>query len=240
MTTKLTEAFIGAALELADNGLSKISEREREIFGLSSTRLRSLINNLCSKENTSYLELGVYKGATIISALYGNPTLKAVGVDNYKYDEREPKKLAAEGTIWENIKSHLHSNIARYNDPDMEVNVTNLTIVENNFQDVDWSKQGKFDLCFFDIAPAKVADYDAFFTKVLPAMKTESVIIFSNYSNEQNATDLKKALEKYKALFDIQWKKQRISSGLSDATQYFSGILIVGIKRNLVKSTESK
>jgi type IV secretory pathway TrbF-like protein len=71
-------------------------------------------------------------------------------------------------------------------------------------------------------------------------MKTESVIIFSNYSNEQNSTDLQKALEKYKALFDIQWKKQRISSGLSDATQYFSGILIVGIKRNLVKSTESK
>jgi hypothetical protein len=26
----------------------------------------------------------------------------------------------------------------------MEVNVNNLTIVENNFQDVDWSKQGKF------------------------------------------------------------------------------------------------
>ena len=107
MTTKLTEAFISAALELADNGLSKISERERELFGLSSTRLRSLLNNLCSKENTNYLELGVYKGATIISALYGNPTLKAVGVDNYKYDEREPKKWADEGTIWENIKSKL-------------------------------------------------------------------------------------------------------------------------------------
>lgn len=240
MTTKLTEAFIEAALELADNGLSKISEREREIFGLSSARLRSLINNLCSKENTNYLELGVYKGATIISALYGNPTLKVVGVDNYKYDEREPKKVAAEGTIWENIKSQLHSNIARYSDPDMGINVNNLTIIENNFQDVDWSKQGKFDLCFFDISPAKTADYDVFFTKVIPTMKTESVLIFSNYSNEQNATDLQKALEKYKTLFDIQWKKQRISSGLSDATQYFSGILIVGIKRNLTKATESK
>lgn len=240
MTTKLTEAFISAALELADNGLSKISERERELFGLSSTRLRSLINNLCSKENTNYLELGVYKGATIISALYGNPTLKVVGVDNYKYDEREPKKWAAEGKIWENIKSQLHSNISRYQDPDMEVNVNNLTIIENNFQDVDWTKQSKFDLCFFDISPAKEADYEAFFTKVIPAMKTESVLVFSNYSNDQNAKDLQKALEKYKSLFEVQWKKQRISSGLSDATQYFSGILIVGIKRNLAKTTESK
>jgi hypothetical protein len=240
MTTKITEAFVSAVLELSDNGLSKISERERELFGLSSDRLRSLINNLCSKENTNYLELGVYKGSTIISALYGNPTLKAVGVDNYKYDEREPKKWAAENTVWENVRSQLHSNISKYKDPDMKVNIDNLTIIESNFQDIEWDKQGKFDICFFDISPAKEEDYEAFFTKVIPAMKTESVIMFSNYSNDKNANDLQKALEKHKSLFDVQWRKQRISSGLSDATQYFSGILIVGIKRNITKKVENK
>lgn len=241
MTTKLTEAFIGAALELADNGISKLSEREREIYGLSSTRLRSLLNNLCSKEGTSYLELGVYKGATIISAMYGNPKLKAVGVDNYKYDEREPKKWAAEGTIWENIKSQLHDNLSRYKDPDMAVNTDSLTIIEDSFENVDWSKQGKFDLCFYDINPTTDADYDNFFTKVLPAMKTESVVIFSNYSNDKTANALKAALDKHSHMFEVQWKKQRISSGLSDATQYFSGILIAGLKRNLsAKVTESK
>lgn len=242
MTTKLTEAFIGAALELADNGVSKLSEREREIYGLSSTRLRSLLNNLCSKEGTNYLELGVYKGATLISAMYGNPKLKAVGVDNYKYDEREPKKWAAEGTIWENIKSQLHDNLKRYKDPDMSVNVDNLSIIEDSFENVDWTKQGKFDICFFDINPASEKEYDVFFTKVLPSMKTESVLIFSNFSNDKNANLLKAALEKYNTLFEIQWKKQRISSGLSDSTQYYSGILILGLKRNILstKTAESK
>ena len=34
--TKITKEFIAAALELADIGQSKLTEREREIFGLIS------------------------------------------------------------------------------------------------------------------------------------------------------------------------------------------------------------
>lgn len=231
--TKITEAFVDAALELSDGGIAKISDREREIFGLSSVRLRSLLNNLCHKDDTNYLELGVYKGATLISAMYGNPKTKAVGVDNYKYDEREPKKFAAEGTIWENIKSQLHDNLRRYEDPDMAVNVNNLTMIEADFQTVDLSKHAKFDVCFFDINPASVAEYDAFFEHIVPSLKTESVIVFSNYSNDKNAKELDAAFVRHADKLEITWKRHRISGGLSDATQYYSGILIAGVKRNL-------
>lgn len=237
MTTKLTEAFVDAVLELSDSGIAKISDREREIFGLSSLRLRSLLNNLCHKDDINYLELGVYKGATLISALYGNPKTKGVGVENYKYDEREPKKVAAQGTIWENIKSHLHDNISRYQDPDMAVNIGNLTIIESDFQTVDLSAHPKFDICFFDINPASVAEYDAFFENIVPNLKTESVLIFTNYSNDRNAKELDAAFVKHADKLDIVWKRRRISSGLSDATQYYSGILIAGVKRNLATKT---
>ena len=44
--SKLNHAWVKAALEQADNERSKISERERELHGLSSTRLKCLINNL--------------------------------------------------------------------------------------------------------------------------------------------------------------------------------------------------
>lgn len=233
---KYTEAFVDAALELSDSGISKISEREREIFGLSSTRLRNLLNNLCSKPNTTYLELGVYKGATLISALYGNKDVKAIGVENYKYDEREPKKRAAEGTIWENIKSQLKDNLSRYNDPDMSVNVDNITLIEEDFEKVNWAEQPKADICFFDINPASSAEYDIFFTQVLKALKTESIIVFTNYSNDRNAKELEAALAAHEDKLTINWKRYRISSGLSDATQYYSGILVLGIKRTLAKT----
>jgi len=233
---KYTEAFIDAALELSDSGISKISEREREIFGLSSDRLRSLLNNLCSKPDTNYLELGVYKGATLVSALYGNPGAKAIGVENYRYDEREPKKWAAEGTIWENIKSQLHDNLRRYNDPDMSVNTTSITLLEDSFEEIDWTKQPKSDVCFFDINPVTAQQYDIFFTEVLKGLKTESLVVFTNYSNDKNANELEAALQKHSDKLSINWKRKRISSGLSDSTQYYSGILILGIKKTIAKT----
>lgn len=234
--TKLTQEFIKAALTLADVGQSKVGERERELFGMSSPRLKALLNNLCSKENTNYLELGVYKGSTLISAAFGNVTNKIVGVDNYSYDEREPLRKAPEGIIWENMKSQLKANISRYEDPRGQVNTANITIVENSFQDVDWKSYPKFDLCFFDIVPTNREVYSAFFDKTIQALNSESVIVFSNYSNSNNARLLDDLIADNSHKFDVQWKEQRISGGLSDHTHYYSGILIIGIKKKIVKA----
>ena len=233
---KLTQEFITAVLELSDSGQSKISERERELFGISSPRLKALLNNICSKEGTNYLELGVYKGSTLISAAYGNLTAKLVGVENYSYDEREPKRKAPEGTIWENMKTQLAANIKRYEEMGVPVNTDNITIIESDFKDVDWKSYPKFDVCFFDIVPADIDTYRAFFEKTLPALSSEAVIVFSNYSNVKNAKELDEVIADNAHKFDVQWKKQRISGGLSDHTHYHSGVLIIGIKKKIVKA----
>lgn len=233
---KITKEFVEAALSLSDNGQSKLSERERELFGLSSTRLRSFINNICSKENTSYLEIGVYRGATLLSAMYGNPTCTAVGIENFLYDEREPKKQAPENHIWDNMKSQLESNIERYKDPNMSVNTDNITIIQSNFEDVDWSTQPKFDVCFFDITPVSATKYDTFFDKVLGNINSDGMLIFSHYSNQLHSKEIDAAIVKHSDKFEVTWKEQRISGGLSDATQYYSGILLVGIKKKVTKA----
>ena len=74
---KLNHAWVKMALEQADNERSQISERERELHGLSSIRLKCLINNLCAAEKMNYLEIGTYKGSTIIPAVMKND-VKAV------------------------------------------------------------------------------------------------------------------------------------------------------------------
>ena len=78
-----------AALDQADNERSKITERERELYGASSIRQRCFINNLCAAGKINYLEVGVSRGATIISAVMGNDC-KAVGIDHLGDDDREP------------------------------------------------------------------------------------------------------------------------------------------------------
>lgn len=233
---KLTQEFVKAALTLADSGRSKVGDRERELFGLSSPRLKALLNNLNSKEGTNYLELGAYKGSTLISAAFGNTTNKIVVVENYSFDEREPKRYAPEGEIWENMKLHLNSLIQRYDYSESPINTKNITVVESNFQDIDWKAYPKFDLCFFDIVPANREIYEAFFAKTIQALSSESVIVFSNYSSSDNAKLLNELILANEHKFDVQWREQRISGGAADNTAYYSGVLIIGIKKKIVKA----
>lgn len=227
----ITEGFALAALNLADKEQSKISERERELFGFSSSRLKALLNNLCSPDNTRYLEIGVYKGSTLLSALYGNKTCKAVAVENYKYDAREPKKWADEGQIWENMKSQLAANISRYAYDTSPVNTENLTLLEADFDKAPLEQYGPYDVCFFDVAPVTQETYSKFFESVLPQLNSKSIVVFSQFSNETSSDDLEKALRDNSDKVTVDWRQQRISSGISDSTKYYSGILVVGLTK---------
>ena len=99
---RISKDFVTACLKMSDGERSKLTNSERELHGQSSAKLKCFLNNLCSKDGTRYLELGVYKASTIISAVYGNPKTVAVGIENFTFDYREPKKYMEEG--WPNMK----------------------------------------------------------------------------------------------------------------------------------------
>ena len=86
-------AHVKQSIENADKGLSKLSPEVLEIEGMSSTKVRNLLNNLCSMPETSYLEIGLWKGSTWVAALYNNQfsISSAVGIDNWSqfFDPQE-------------------------------------------------------------------------------------------------------------------------------------------------------
>lgn len=230
---KMSESFCKTALNMADREKGKPTDVERnKIHGLSTIRTRCLISNLCAKANTNYLEIGVYKGSTIIAALFDNLTTKAVGVEHFLYDEREANKWAPEGHIWDNMKSQLEANIGIYRTRE-RLNADNFTLIEKPFEEVDWSKQPKFDVVHFDVAPVSEKVYDDFFSLVVPSLATESVVIFSQQSNSQFAELLNKALLKHSDKVTERFKEYRISNSMSDSYKYFSGIAMVGLKRKI-------
>ena len=228
---KIDKKFVEACLELSDNEHSKLTEREKNIFGLSSNRQRDLVNNLCSIPDAKYLELGVYKGATLLSAASGNKVSEIVGVDNYSYDEREPRKKAPEGKIWDNMKSHLADNISKYLDVDSTVDTKKIRIIEEDWKQVDWSNESGFNVCLFDITPTTAEDYDFFFKNVYQAMDKHCVVVFTNYSNEDKCVHIDEALLANKDLFYETSRNVRISGSLSDSTHYYSGVLVVTLQR---------
>lgn len=73
---------IKQAIEDADYLISKLTpEFITSLDGLSSPKVWHLLNNLVAQSDT-YLEVGVFKGSTLLAALYNNNPY-AVAVDNF-------------------------------------------------------------------------------------------------------------------------------------------------------------
>lgn len=69
---EVTRAYIDEAIKQAEAGLPPDLP---VVEGLSSDRVRRLLNWLCQLEGANYLEIGTHKGSTLIPALWGNHAL---------------------------------------------------------------------------------------------------------------------------------------------------------------------
>jgi hypothetical protein len=76
--------IIKTAVELSSAGQTKLSEQILELPGMSSSKGRSLLNYLVF-DGAKYLEIGVYKGSTFSSALYGNTPSAAFAIDDWSW-----------------------------------------------------------------------------------------------------------------------------------------------------------
>jgi hypothetical protein len=88
---------IEQAIQDAEAHKSKLTEEYiSTLDGLSSPKVWHLLNNLCAGAS-SYLEVGCYKGSTLLAALYQNPVY-AFAIDNFVMS---PK---TRGEFFENTK----------------------------------------------------------------------------------------------------------------------------------------
>lgn len=75
----MIEDIIKCAVEESSN----LNEKAIQISGMSSVKVRHLLNKAVSYPNTKYLEIGVWNGSTFYSALCNNHPDYAVAIDNF-------------------------------------------------------------------------------------------------------------------------------------------------------------
>ena len=98
----------------AYGNISSLSEGVLNLEGMSGKKTRHLYNNMCKLENSTYLEIGTWKGSTFISSLYKN-NIHAFCVDNWS-QFNGPKDI-----FYENLKSHLS-----------ETQLTNIKVINKD------------------------------------------------------------------------------------------------------------
>jgi hypothetical protein len=70
-------------IALAEQKKSSLSDDALAVSGMSGHKVKHFLNNVCKLPNTTYLEIGLFKGSTFVAALYGNESTidHALGID---------------------------------------------------------------------------------------------------------------------------------------------------------------
>ena len=71
------------SIRLADSGSSKLSGAVLAMEGMSGAKNRHFLNNLMSHAGVRYLEIGTWKGSTLVSSLYKNSPEFSLAIDNF-------------------------------------------------------------------------------------------------------------------------------------------------------------
>ena len=111
---------------------SKLPKGVLDIEGMSSNKIRHLLNNIMDMPDVNYLEIGVWKGSTFVSSLYGNDVKSAYAIDDWsQFNGKKSKKV-------------FESNCEAFN-------IVNYELFNENSFKLDLSKiKTKINVYFYD------------------------------------------------------------------------------------------
>jgi Mg2+ and Co2+ transporter CorA len=136
---KYTKHIIDS-LDNAEKNISKINNKILDMEGMSGKQTRHFYNNICSMEDSRYLEIGTWKGSSVCSAMFENE-MTCVCIDNWsEFGGPKQEFLLA-------FSSNKGNNDARF--------------IEKNCWDVDTKELGMFNIYMYDGNHTENSHYEA-------------------------------------------------------------------------------
>ncbi len=210
---QLLVEHVKQSIENAKIEKSKLTEDILNIGGKTSSRVKHLLNNVCSLPSARYLEIGVFQGSTFISALYQNTNtlFDAIAIDNWS--EFGYQKTA----FTENALQFLPQNSYRLYEQD-SFSIYLDTIFEQ-----------PIDIYFYDGNHSREAQRQAF-TYYNNVFADVFIAIVDDWNWEQVKTPTKQAFEElgYTILFEEELPARYVG----DLENWWNGIYIAVIQKN--------
>lgn len=138
------------------------------MLGMTSPKVRHLLNNLCNFNGCRYLEIGLWTGSTLIPAIYEN-SLKYWGLDNW-----------SEFRGGEDPRVYFIHNFKVFFGEEAVPN-----ILDRDFKTVDFEKEGisKVNIFFYDGGHTEDDQYQAL-VHCYPALDAEFVFVVDDWNEE--------------------------------------------------------
>lgn len=203
------------ALTKSKNNESKISEKTKNLPGLTSEKVKHFINNLCELPDCKYLEAGVFQGSIFAAAVEKND-LVATAIDNFSESSIIPMDINV------NINSEKGNNkeIFLKNIKDLVLN-KQVNIIDSNVFETDLNKISlKSNVIFMDIEHTYESHYN-FLNKFYEKIDNTFVYVVDDWNWLQVRDATFKSIEdlKLKTLF-----KEEIFTKGEDKNDYWNGL----------------
>lgn len=214
---------IDDSIEWGDLEVSKLTQDVMDIHGITSNKVRCLLNNICSIGET-YLEIGVFRGATFCSAIYGN-NIHAIGLDNFASPNLMPMGVS------QKLATYLRQNIETSPQEDFLGNVKKygkhgmVDVFKTDYTTFDYTILPQLDIVFYD-GDTRFHDQYITLKKVIPQMSQQSILIMDDWNWKSGA--LEKIIEEDKLVITHQ---REIFTDGEDMDSYWNGLGIFLIEK---------
>ena len=233
---KKNERTMDKDIELVLNSIDKAVRRESkfveegyDIPGLSSNIVRHFLNNLCSKEDAVYLELGVHAGSTFVAATMGHE-ITSFAVDDYSEQNISPFReddIQSEGRVTLGHKGYQMSNpkntILRSLRP-------NQHFYAKSIQDLKFPMfhGKKANVIFYDADHEPQATYDNL-TYLYTVMDDQFIIVIddANFMGVVEAVNIWVKENEIKVMFD----RKILTAIPEDPNSWWNGIHVMVCKK---------
>lgn len=206
---------VKTALTKSKNNESKISEKTKNLPGLTSEKVKHFINNLCELPDCKYLEAGVFQGSIFAAAVERND-LVATAIDNFS----ESSIIPMDSNVNINSEKGNNKEIFLRNIKDLVLN-KQVNIIDSNVFETDLNKISlKSNVIFMDIEHTYESHYN-FLNKFYEKIDNTFVYVVDDWNWLQVRDATFKSIEdlKLKTLF-----KEEIFTKGEDKNDYWNGL----------------
>ena len=146
-----------------------------DIDGMSGRRYRIFANALLRRvPEPRYLEVGVWAGSTLCSAIAGN-AIRAVAVDNW--------------SLFGGPRARFLENLARFGTS------SEVRFIESDFRAIAFEDQGRFNVYLFDGPHTEADQYDGL-ALALPALDSEFIFMVDDWNWAEVRAGTRRAIER--------------------------------------------
>ncbi len=221
---RVCHPFVTRCLDSIDKAVEGDSKFNHKIQGLTSDKVRHFLNNLCSYEDTKYLEVGVYNGSTFCAAIQGND-ITAYAADHWRDVDIKPIR---DDIPWEDQEGSIETfieNVKSVWTDDSNIAILNGDIREATEENLDQ----KVNTIFYD-ADHELNSQKSCLNHILPYTENEFILVVDDANLDGVLASTKDFISENN--ITVLYERSILTGEIEDVNSWWNGVNIFVLKKN--------